>query len=46
MKQISNNFWPIWLEGGRKDITTLTTKKQQREENRAEKKIKKALQGA
>lgn len=36
----------IWLEGGHKDITTLTTKKQQRKEKRAEKKIKKALQEA
>lgn len=46
MNQTSNNFWSIWLEGGRKDITTLTTKKQQREEKRAEKKIKKLLQEA
>lgn len=46
MKQISNNFWFIWLEGGRKDITTLITKKQEREEKRAEKKIKKVLREA
>jgi len=42
--QYKNNFWSIWLEGGRKDITTLSTKKQQREEKRAEKKIKKMLE--
>lgn len=41
MKQISENFWQKWLPGERQTI--LITKKEQREEKRAEKKIKKAL---
>lgn len=44
MKQISNEFWTKWLPCERQ--TVLITKKQQREEKRAEKKIKKMLQEA
>lgn len=44
MKQISNNFWTKWLPGERQ--TVLITKKQEREEKRAEKKIKKVLREA
>jgi len=46
MKQISNSFWSIWLEGGRKDLTVLITKKQQREEKREAKKLKKITREA
>jgi len=44
MNSTTINFWTNWLPCERQ--TVLITKKQQREEKRAEKKIKKALQEA